>query len=499
MSNLNVPGETAYLSKSLFVRGVRCHKSLYLQKYRPELKDLVSESLQAKFETGYQVGDLACRLFPGGVPVPYEGLSHTQQIEMTAQLIAKGCKTIYEATFFSDGIFIKADILHLSRHGWDVYEVKAATSVKDYHIGDVAVQHHVIRGAGLPVGRAFLVHVNNQYVRQGEIDVKGLFVKANITDAVEEKQAFVAKEIRRQRAMLKGPEPIIDIGPHCSDPYECDFAGHCWSHLPTPSVFDLRDKGRPNLFELYRQGIVRLEDIPADTLGWRQQLQMDGYLHQKNHIDKKAVRAFIKSLWYPLCFMDFETYYTAPVPLYDGTRPYQQVPFQFSLHIQDKPGGEIRHVEYLADGATDPRPGFLKNLLAAVPKKSCVVVWNQSFEIGRLRELARDFPRYAAKIEALIENIRDLMAPFRDKSIYHWKFDGQYSIKAVLPALIDGAFYESLAIGDGGVAASEWLRMISMDDPAEKEQIRKNLLEYCKLDTYAEVLILEKMREMIGP
>lgn len=497
MSESSASRKSVYLSKSLFVRGVRCHKSLYLQKYRPELKTPVSESLEAKFNTGYQVGDLACRLFPGGELVPYEGLSHDQQIEMTAQLIATGHTTIYEATFFHDGIFIKADILHLSRHGWDIYEVKAATSVKDYHYDDAAVQYHVIRGAGLPLGRAFLVHVNTEYVRQGDIDVEQLFVKEDITDAVKEKLPFVADEIKRQKAMLGGPEPVIDIGPHCDNPYECDFVEHCWSHLPKPSVFDLKGTGRPNPFDLYSSGIVKMEDIPKKMLKWRQKLQVEGHLHQKNHIDTEAIRDFLQSLWYPLCFMDFETYYQVPVPMYDGTRPYQQVPFQFSLHIQDKPSAELVHVDYLADGSGDPRPGFIQNLLKAVPKDACILVWNASFENGRLKQLAEDYPERAGEIKVLIERVRDMMVPFRDKSIYHWKFNGQYSIKAVLPALVEGIGYEELAISDGEAAASEWLRMIQTDDKKIKANIRKNLLEYCKLDTYAQVLILEKMWEIV--
>ena len=181
MSNDQANSDSAYLSKSLFVRGVRCHKSLYLQKYRPELKDEVSEETEKRFVEGYQIGDLAQKLFPCGVIVPYEGLSHKEQIEMTASLIAQGCQTIYEATFFYNGVFIKADILHHGDNGWDVYEVKASTGVKDYHLDDAAVQYYVISGTGLPISRLFIVHVNNQYVRQGEIEVDKLFYKEDIT------------------------------------------------------------------------------------------------------------------------------------------------------------------------------------------------------------------------------------------------------------------------------------------------------------------------------
>ncbi|HLA28627.1 MAG TPA: hypothetical protein VJZ49_12100 [Syntrophales bacterium] len=226
-----------YLSKSLFVRGVRCHKSLYLHKYRPELKDEVSEETEKRFEAGYEIGDLAQGLFPGGLLVPYDGLSHAEQIEMTASLIAQGRKTIYEATFFYNGVFIKADIIHRGDDGWDVYEVKASTEVKDYHLDDASVQYYVISGTGLPISRVFVVHVNNQYVRQGEIEVNKLFHKEDITAIAKEKQTFIVEEIERQRVMLKGEEPVIDIGPHCEQFYPCDFIGHCWntaSLIPWP-------------------------------------------------------------------------------------------------------------------------------------------------------------------------------------------------------------------------------------------------------------------------
>ena len=486
----------AYLSKSLFVRGIRCHKSLYLQKYRPELKDEVSEETENKFEIGFEVGDLAQKLFPGGVIVPYEGLSHEDQIEMTSTLIAQGCKTIYEASFFYNGVFIKADILHQGDNGWDVYEVKASTEVKDYHYHDASVQYYVISGAGLSLSRVFLVHVNNQYVRQGEIEVDKLFHKEDITAIAKEKQIFVVEEIERQRAMLKGDEPLIDIGPQCNKPYECDFIGHCWSHIPSQSVFDFRETGKPDGFALYRQGIIKMADVSPDLLGWRQKLQLDGLLHQKNHIDVDAVRNFLQSLWYPLCFIDFETIFMVPIPIYDGTRPYQQVTFQFSVDVINNPGEELVHHEFLADGTTNPQKEFLEKLLAAVPSNACILVWNQSFEGSRLKELADTFPEKSSEINHLINNIRDLMIPFRDKSIYHWRFDGSYSIKVVLPALVPELSYDNMDISDGAAASSAWLRMIQSKDDEEKLAIRKQLLNYCHLDTLAMVRILEKMKDM---
>ena len=489
MSNDQANRDSAYLSKSLFVRGVRCHKSLYLQKYRPELKDEVSEETENSFTVGYQIGDLAQELFPGGVIVPYEGLSHEEQIEMTAALIVQGCQTIYEATFFYSGVFIKADILHHGDNGWDVYEVKASTGVKDYHLDDAAVQYYVISGTGLPISRLFIVHVNNQYIRQGEIEVDKLFYKEDITTIAKEKQTFIVEKIERQRAMLKGDEPIIDIGSQCNKFYPCDFIGHCWSHIPANSLFEI--KGRmDSRFSLYEKGILSMFDVPQEYLSAKQYIQVDAAKTQEVHYDHNAVKEFVDSLWYPLYFLDFETF-TQAIPPYDGLRPYQQIPFQYSLHYLEHKGDNLKHCEFLAMPHTDPRKVLIEKLMKEIPDNACVLAYNKSFEIGRLQELALWFPEHAEKIEKIIQNVRDLIVPFRSYAIYHWQQHGSASLKNVLPAMVPDFNYDHLDVRDGGMAMDAYAAMNQSDDPDEIAKIRQSLLEYCKLDTLAMVKILE--------
>lgn len=486
-----------YLSKSLYIKGLQCHKALWLNKYQPKLKDNISESQQASFDSGTDVGVLAQQLFLGGVEVPYDALTPAEQIARTKELIAGGTTTIYEATFSFDSTFVKVDILHHGKNGWELYEVKASTGLKEVYLNDIAVQYYVLSGCGIIPNKAALIHINNQYVRQGSIETDKLFNIRDLTCDVMAKQAEVIANIATMRGMLQGDLPQIDIGPHCSDPYECSFSEHCWSHIPENSVFEFRGHGRPNAFELYRQGIVRMEDVPIDLLGWRQKLQLEGLLHQKNHVDTNAVQKFIGSLSYPLCFMDFETTYMTPVPLFDCTRPYQQVPFQFSLHVIHESGAEARHYEFLADGAADPRQEFLDQLLACLPPNACILTWNQTFEEQRLKELGEAFPERNAEVQAVIANLRDLMVPFRAKAIYHWQLNGSYSIKAVLPALVPGLSYAELEVNNGEMAASTWLQMHNESDGKLAAGLRQQLLEYCHLDTLAMVRILEKMREMV--
>lgn len=485
---------TPYLSKSLYIKGLQCHKALWLHKNRPELKDTVSAGQQAVFDSGTDVGIQAQRLFPDGVLVPYIGLSHSEQLAMTEEALNRGEKTIYEATFSFDNLFVKVDILHRGEKGWEIYEVKSSTECKEVYLNDIAVQQHVIAGSGLAITRACLIHINNRYVRQGAIEVEELFVIQDVTEKVLARQVSIPDKITAMRATLGEDMPTIDIGPQCENPYACDFKGHCWSHIPTESVFTLRDHGKPDPLKLYQEGIIHLRDVPLEKLRWRQRLQMDGFLHQKNVVKTDAVVKFLDTLWYPLCFLDFETTYLTPVPLFDGTRPYQQVPFQYSLHILEKPGAELQHQEFLAPVGENPQMPFLESLLAAIPKNACLLTWNQAFEKGRLKELAEYAPEHRQEITAIVKNIRDLMAPFKKKDIYHWQFGGSYSIKAVLPALVPELSYKGLAVSNGEMAASTWLRMHQENNEEQIAELRQHLLEYCHLDTLAMVRILEAMQ-----
>lgn len=485
---------TPYLSKSRFVKGLQCHKALWLQTHRPELKAEISEQQQATFDTGTDVRQLAQQLFPGGVEVPYDGLSIAEQIERTQELIAAGVKTIFEASFSFNDVFVKADILHRVGDSWRLGEVKSSTKVKEVYLNDVAVQYLVITGSGIQLECTGLVLIDTSYVRQGDIESQKLFTWIDVSDEVCDRQQTITMEIANQKSMLTGSEPCIDIGPHCSDPYECDFAGHCWAHIPENSVFDFRDHGKPDTFELYRQGILRMEDVPLESLGWRQQMQVERLQSQDSVIDHEAIKEFLAELKWPFSFLDFETTFMMAVPLFDGTRPYQSVPFQFSLHIQDGPSGVLQHKYFLSDDCNDPRPAFVKALLAAVPNVGDIVVWNRAFESKIINELAAAFPEYAPELLSMIERMVDLMVPFRRREFYHGLMNGSYSIKAVLPALVPGFSYDELDIASGDVAADSWRQMIMSSDSDERLKLHGNLLKYCERDTEAMVRILEVMQ-----
>jgi len=489
---MSPPDKTVYLSKSLYTRGLQCHKSLYLHKFRPELRGEPTPELEALWKSGHEVGDFAHMLFPGGAIVPFDGLTKEEQLAKTLEEIDRGTKAIYEATFSFDDVFVKADIIVRNRGYWDLYEVKSSTSVKEHHWDDVAVQYYVLSGCGLPINKAFLVHINNSYVRQGDIVPEELFVLQDITGIVREKQASIPEELAGMRAMLRGKEPKIDIGPHCSDPYDCDFMDHCWQHVPEYSVFSLRGRGI-DPWELYRQGVIKLQDVPLESLNLMQRMQAEYFLGRKSHADPAKIREFLKKVRYPLCFLDFETF-NSGIPLFDGTRPYQQVPFQYSLHRIDAEGEEARHFEYLAPPDVDPREEIAERLANEIPFGACVIAYNMAFEKMVLKALGGSIPKLLKRLNAVTEGMIDLMEPFKRRDIYDWRMNGSYSLKSVLPVLVPGMTYEGLGISDGAMASEAYFTMGTIAGPAELSKLRAALLEYCKQDTLGLVRLLEKMR-----
>jgi hypothetical protein len=487
--------KSSYLSKSLFIKGVQCHKALYLRKYYPELSDPVPASREALFRSGSEVGIIAHGLFPGGVEIPFEAGNYDMQVRLTQEAIANGAETIYEASFNYDGIFVKVDILHKGTGGWELYEVKSSTGFKDIYQPDLSVQYYVLNGAGIPVTKAFLVHINNQYARQGDIDPFELFSIVDMTDSVTAFQHDIGQEIQRQKEMLMGDVPKIDIGPWCSNPYDCDFKSHCWQHIPEMSVFSLRGN-RVLQYSLYNQGRVSLDDVVPSELPAAQRQQVEAIREKTIYSRKDEIRDFLDSLWYPLYFLDFETFADA-VPRFDVIRPYQNVPYQYSLHYLEDESAPLGHHEYLAQPGIDPRAELTAKLMSQVPDNACVLAYVASFEKGVLQDLACWLLEYADKIERITSSLIDLAYPFQNRLLYHWQFNGSYSIKSVLPALVPELGYDTMEIRNREMAGIAYAGMQKSSDQEEIEQIRKALLKYCRLDTFAMVKLLEALKNCV--
>lgn len=483
------------LSKSQFTRGLQCHKSLWLYRNKHELRTLPSAAQEAIFDAGTDVGVLAQGLFPDGHEIVYSSEKVDENVAKTKELIESGAETIYEASFIYDNILVMVDILHRGKDGWEIYEVKSSTGEKPPHKNDISVQYYVLSGCDLDTSVAALVHINSDYERRGDLDIKQLFAIKDLTEAVVENQPFVKEQLATQQKMLEGDEPKIDIGPHCSDPHDCDFHDHCWKHIPENSVFDLSRLNWKKKFDLYQEGIIRFEDIPSDYhLSKAQQLQVDAELNAKDFINIDGIMNFLEQLEGPIGMLDFETFNPA-VPPFDGQRPYQKIVFQYSLHILDE--DKLDHFEFLGEAGKDPQEELANRMIADTKDCKTILVYNIGFERTIVKDLAKRFPDKADDLQSIIDRMIDMMKPFQDKHYYTKEMRGKYSIKLVLPALIPELSYDGLNIGDGGMAMDAYAKLQAITDVDEIEKIKSDLLKYCELDTYAMVKILEKMRSVV--
>lgn len=473
---------------------MQCTKRLWLQKNQPGAKNGGAESDYNLFSKGQYVGKLARTLFPDGKDATPQEHDYKSSLERTCEWVNSGEPVIYEASFQYQGLFASVDILVRQGNHWHAYEVKSSTSVKEHHYLDAAFQYYVMQGAGLDVNGISVIHINNKYVRKGELNLKQLFHKVSIRHRVLQLQDSIAEKVAELLAISSRPEaPVVNIGPHCTIPHACDFMDHCWGHISSPSVFDIAHLGTLKKFELYYQGFLKLDEIPEGfTLSAGQQLQIKSTLGQVVHIDKAALRNWLGSLQYPLLFMDFECFQPA-VPLYEGSRAFQQVPFQFSVHRIREQGATLEHASFIGDPMPDPRLDFLEALLKATAGTGTVLAYNQSFEISRLKDLAMQFPEYQEPIADLIKRIRDLMEPFQQKWYYAPGMHGSYSIKMVLPALVPDLSYAGMAIADGQAASYAFESLMYEQDEEKRAKIKSDLLAYCNLDTEAMVRVWETL------
>lgn len=489
------------ISKSRFLAGLQCEKHLWLELYRQNLKDAISESTEARFEQGNIVGGYARFLYPDGVLIEDDYLHTVQAIQSTEKAVASGVNDLYEATAKTDRFTARADILHrVKKNGneWDMIEVKSTLDPKDEHLLDLTFQKYVFEGAGYKIRKTYICHLNRDYVRRGPINVQDLFNLSDQTASVNQLLKDLPLTLKRlTKAANAEKEPNIPIGPYCYDPHECPFIGHCWKDVPEKSVFSLTGK-KAFVWDLYKKGIKKLVDIPNTTkLTVYQRKQIEAERTGKTYWKIPAIQSFLESLEYPLSFLDFESFALA-IPPYDDMTPLTYIPCQFSLHIIKKPGDEIQHLEFLGDGIHDPRIEFSEALVKALPPKGSILIYSP-YEKRILRETAHFLPKFKTPFNNIIERCQDLAVPFQKRDVVHPGFEGRYSIKNVLPALVPSMSYDDLAIGEGGAAVDAYLQLMDPNvSETAKKQIRKHLLEYCGQDTMAMVRLVEVLMEKVN-
>ena len=489
------------LSKSTFVRGCQCVKSLYLNKYQKDLRGEIDEQTQMIFDIGHNVGELAQKLFPNGEFGTLQGeIPSLVSVNRTQELIKNGASVIYEATFMFDEVMVAMDILVKHETSWKAYEVKSSTKVSETYLIDTAVQYYVITNSGVELSDISIVHIDNQYVKQGEIDVFKLFKIESVYSKAKENQEFVKVNISKFKDILRLESvPEIEIGTHCFSPYTCDFEGHCWQNVPENSIFSYKGMKGDKKWDLFKSNIHLVENIPDDYyLNNTESLVVNSVKNNETHINKPALKTFVSKLQYPLYFLDFETLYMVTIPIYDNTRPYQQVPFQYSLHIKQNPNSELEHKHFLAEANQniDPRFEFIERLINDIGTSGNILVYNASFEINKLQDIKTLLPKLSNKIDAIISRVVDLMVPFRSRHFYTPEMKGSYSIKQVLPALVPNLSYKGMNIADGGTASASFMSLFNETNTEVINKVREDLLKYCELDTFAMVKIVEKLNEL---
>jgi predicted RecB family nuclease len=484
------------ISKSKFIAGCQCVKRLYWQVHEPELAAQPDVATEAIMRQGHEVGMLARQLFPGGVEVRSDrGLD--EAIRATRELVANpAVPAIFEGVFQHDGVLVKVDILQRRGDGrWRLIEVKSSTSVKEEHLDDVAIQYRVLSRSGLDVGYCCLAHVNRSFVfRGGSIDPWRFFRIRNVIRQVVKLQSKLTFQLRAAFTVLSMPAaPDIEPGKHCTSPVTCEFYDRCNIPRPNDHIGYLPRLHASAAEELDELGVASIRDIPDDFELSEIQRRAATSVQTGEPWYSPELGAVLESLRYPLYFADFESVNPA-IPRFPGMRPYDQLPFQWSVQVLREPGVELEHYEFLATDASDPRHDFAASLCSALGESGSVVVYNQQFESQRLSELAAYLPEFAKRIAQIQSRLWDLLPVIRN-NVYHPAFAGSYSLKSVLPALVPEMSYAGMRVADGQAAGLAWESLITGHlDEAESAGIRKALLEYCGQDTLALVRLLDELR-----
>ncbi|MCU0679168.1 MAG: DUF2779 domain-containing protein [Planctomycetes bacterium] len=488
------------ISKSDYLKYYQCPKALWLYKNRKELIPAdYDESKAGVVLSGAAVEEEAYKLFPDGVRINRRGFKDA--IEETTRLVLAKTPVIFQPSFWSEDLYSRADIIKYvpADNTWEIYEVKSATSLKKEYLPDVAFQKITLEAAGLKVSKAFVIYINKDYVRQGAVEPAKLFLTADVTALVNgliDKTRFAIEDMGK--LIGEGEEPQVRIVKQCEDPYPCMFIGYCWRAIPAHSIYNVYFNAE-TINEMLDRGIVELADVPAGVIVKPKYARYHRALKEDRiRINKNAIRKELDHYRYPLYFLDYETNSPA-VPMFDDYRPYQRIIFQYSLHVLEKPGGELKHYAYLDDKPGDPSPRLAAKLKGEVGKDGSVIAWFKIFEEGCNREMGERYPAYAKFFESVNGRLLDLMDFFAKGYYVDKDFYGSASLKKVLPVIAPHLSYEELNIREGLAASASWPKITGGDLKAgEREELKSDMLAYCKLDTLAMVEIFRILNKLTG-
>ena len=501
MRTATSPTQPKALSKSKLLAFHQCEKRLWLAVHQPELRD-DSGSTQTDLRAGNEAGIIAMRLYDvasTGVLLNAQTDGYASTLERSLELLSGGVP-LFEAGYSADGAIAFADVmLPIQSRGktrWRMVEVKSTTSVKEYHRDDVAVQSFVARRAGVPLASISIAYIDSQWVYPGKREYAGLFKEEDLTKEALAREAEVEGWIVGAQAVVRLEKPPPKrTGSHCSVPYECGFHGHCSSGEPQaefPIAWLPRVRAKALKAHLAEPAVNDLRHVPDALLNPSQLLVKQHTLAGTRWFDAEGARKALKRYRLPGYFLDFETSQSA-IPLWAGTRPYAQIPFQFSVHHLAK-NGTLTHRDFLDLSGNDPSRPFAEALLEACGNDDSgpVFVYNAAFEKTRIKEAAERFRLLRKRLLAVNDRIVDLL-PVAQKFFYCPSQQGSWNIKRVLPAVVPELRYDQLeGVQDGGSAMAAYLEVIDpATTPKRKATVEAQLRAYCKLDTYAMVRLFQ--------
>ncbi|GAA4411997.1 DUF2779 domain-containing protein [Quisquiliibacterium transsilvanicum] len=473
------------LSKSRLVEFRQCPKRLWLQVRHPELREDAAATRLA-FAAGHSVGEAARGLYPEGVLVePAEGLG--EALRLTRELVAQvPPRPLFEATFEHRGVLMRADLLLPQDGGWTLAEVKSSGSVKGHYLEDVAIQRWVLEGAGLPLKGVELWHLDTGWTYPGGGRYEGLLMRHDLDAATRGIAAQVSGWAAAAAATLEGGEPSVAMGEQCNSPFNCPFAAHCAAQAGAQPEYPVTllpgNAGKRLAAQLIAEGHLDLRRVPADRFT-EADLALVARVTREGEpwIDPMAAR-IVRALPYPRACLDFETIGFA-VPVWPGTRPWQQLPFQWSCHVEHA-DGRLEPLEFLDLSGADPSRGCAEALVRAIPADGVVIAYNAGFERNVINQLARRFPDLGEPLTRIAQRLFDLLPVVRSH-YYHRDMMGSRSIKAVLPTIGAGLDHASLGeVQDGTAAQAAYMECIApATSPARRRELEAGLRRYCALDT----------------
>lgn len=486
------------LTKRTFLAGAQCLKRMWWEMYDPSAPE-TRPSLVSRFrmDEGAKVGVLARSYVPGGRLIMRGGRSMNTILNESREALAdSSVPAIYECAVMAENTLVLPDILERVDGGFALIEVKSTTSVSEQkHIPDVAIQAHVLRAAGIPIVHCEIMHLNRDCVYP---DLSNLFARADVTELVEARLQTIDREIRDQLITARLPiAPNVEIGPQCKRPDPCPFMDRCWPVAPTDHISTLYKVTEKSLAEFEASGWQSIRDLPDDVkLGAIAGRQRRALREGHRVVERETLLSAMKTLAYPVAHIDFETIQPA-IPVWDGCRPYDQVPVQFSCHLVNADHTE-KHAEWLFDGRGDPRRGMAEAILEACKSAATVTAYSAQFERGCIEVVAAACPDRAALLKGIGDNLVDLQ-PIVRENVYDEKFGGSFSIKKVVPALVPDLNYDDLPIAEAETASVQLARIIlggSTIHPEEREELRQALLKYCERDTRAMVALSNRLSEL---